>query len=45
MGGPLNGPGVRDAILKQGKTATEGAAYIQQSKLGYPYSYGDELIL
>ena len=27
MGGPLNGPGVRDAILKQGKTATEGAAY------------------
>lgn len=27
MGSPLNGPGVRDAILNQGKTATEGAAY------------------
>jgi hypothetical protein len=27
MGGPLNGPGVRDAILEKGKTATEGAAY------------------
>ena len=27
MGGPLNGLGVRDAILKQGKTAPEGAAY------------------
>jgi len=25
--GPLNGPGVRDAILSQGKTATESAAY------------------
>lgn len=27
MNGPLNGPGVRDAILKQGKTATESTAY------------------
>ena len=27
MAGPLNGPGVRDAILNQGKTATEYAAY------------------
>ena len=27
MAGPLNGAGVRDAILRQGKTATESAAY------------------
>jgi len=27
MGGPLNGVGVRDAILNQGKTATESSAY------------------
>ena len=27
MAGPLNGPGVRDAILNQGKTATESTAY------------------
>lgn len=27
MTGPLNGPGVRDKILSQGKTATESAAY------------------
>ena len=27
MGGPLNGAGVRDAILNQGKTSTEGVAY------------------
>ena len=27
MGGPLNGPGVRDAILEHGKTAAEGTAY------------------
>lgn len=27
MGGPLNGAGVRDAILNQGKTPTEGVAY------------------
>ena len=26
---PLNGTGVRDAILQQGQTATEGAAYFQ----------------
>lgn len=27
MGNTLNGPGVRDAILKHGQTATEGTAY------------------
>lgn len=27
MAGPLDGPGVRDAILKQGKIAKEGTAY------------------
>ena len=27
MAGPLNGPGVRDAILKHGKSTTEAAAY------------------
>ena len=27
MSGPLNGPGVRDAILKQGKESTEKMAY------------------
>ena len=27
MGGVLNGPGVRDAILEKGKTATESSAY------------------
>nr|UBA15737.1 hypothetical protein [Pseudo-nitzschia hainanensis] len=27
MGGLLNSPGVRDAILEHGKTATEGTAY------------------
>ena len=27
MVGPLNGPGVRDTILKQGKTSTESDAY------------------
>ena len=27
MAGPLNGPGVRDAILNQGTKATESAAY------------------
>lgn len=27
MSGILNGPGVRDAILKQGKTATEATAF------------------
>lgn len=27
MSGPLNGPGVRDAILKQGKEATEATAF------------------
>jgi hypothetical protein len=27
MAGPLNGNGVRDAILSQGKSATESAAY------------------
>ena len=27
MAGPLNGAGVRDTILSQGKAATESAAY------------------
>lgn len=27
MGNPLNGPGVRDGILSQGKIMTEGAAF------------------
>ena len=27
MAGPLDGPGVRDTILKYGKSATEGAVY------------------
>ena len=27
MNGPINGPGVRHTILKQGKTATEATAY------------------
>ena len=27
MGGPLNGPQIRDAILENGKKATEGTAY------------------
>ena len=27
MSGPLNGPGVRDTILKQGKQATEATAF------------------
>lgn len=31
MVGSLNGPGVRDEILKQGKTATEGAAYFLEN--------------
>lgn len=31
MVGPLNGPGVRDAILNQGKTATEGAAFFLEN--------------
>lgn len=28
MGGPLNGPGIRDAILTKGKKATEATAYL-----------------